>query len=311
VASWRSVFRLFGPEFIYREQFDYGHRELLIEYAGLPSQTILRGRIQHGWDPFMSEPVHPYRPAIIREGAQWVWTQSAVDRAQQLGLKRVVAIGAPWLYLLQADLGLPATQSRAGVLAVPGHYNEASTPAYHASFLGIAREAFPDAERIVFLLHGLDFMRSDIRSVYSRAGAIVDCAGWPAGVSPPRSPSADVGDRTKFLANIARLMSASELVATDSIGTHLLYASSLDLPVWLLRMRRDLLQAPSNASVPSPMWPSIRREFAWLDRHLGGFTGQEIEASFLSRLAKEHLGAANLRSPSELRDILQGTRLKT
>jgi hypothetical protein len=307
VASVRSFSRLLSPEFIYREQFDYGHREILLEYAGLPSSTVLRGRIQHGWDPFLSEPVRRYRPAIIREGAQWVWAQSAVERAQPLGLKRVVAVGAPWLYLLQADIGPPATQSRAGVLAVPGHYNEASTPAYHASFLGTARKAFPDAARIVFLLHGFDFMRSEIRSVYSRAGAIVDCAGWPAGVSLPRSPSADVGDRTRFLANIARLMSTSELVATDSIGTHILYASSLDLPVWLLPIRRELLQAPTKASAPSPMWASIGREFAWLDHHLGRFTGEEIDASVLSRLTHDHLGVANFRGPSELRSILQET----
>ncbi len=79
------------------ENEDYGNVQILREYCSVHSDKALRGRIQHGW-VFYDESANYYKNDYARS---YVWNSTAVNWAKSKGYSKFVAIGAPWLYLLE------------------------------------------------------------------------------------------------------------------------------------------------------------------------------------------------------------------
>jgi hypothetical protein len=79
------------------ENEDYGNAQILREYCSVNRNRKIRGRIQHGWI-FYDESANYYKNDYARS---FVWNSKAVDWSISKGYSRFVAIGAPWLYLLE------------------------------------------------------------------------------------------------------------------------------------------------------------------------------------------------------------------
>ncbi len=293
---------LLSAEFAFREQYAYGHREILCRVAGLPPDAVLLGRVQHGWDPFETEPARRFRPPLRAESWQWLWTNEAVQRASARGVRKVHAIGAPWLYLLQ-EYGEPKSDPAGGLLAMPGHYNELSSVTRHAQFATTIRELGWDGD-VTVALHGLDFMTRDIRDIYHRWGWHIESAGWPIIAGPPQRPSSTLGDRTQYLTNLLDFMTRSRTLVTDAMGTHVLYAGSVGMTV-LLRPGDLPSKGVRPAGGDTALLSSLQDERAWQDLHLGRFYRGEIPRPVLDGLVARFLGVDARRSRTELAQVLE------
>lgn len=232
----------FSNEYLFREQYAYGHREILLKAADLPPETQLYGRVQHGWDPLMTDPVGPFRPLFFKEAWQWVWTSSNEALGKERGVHKVKAIGAPWLYLLE-QLGIPlfkpSEHRKTGkYLLMPSHINEMSSTEFHSQQI-LRALSYASAENWTVMLHGLDFMTMAIRDLYTASGLFITTAGWPVVSQGGRHPSSSIGDRRKFLENIVKVMRDVELLLTDEVGTHILYATSLGIDVMIKPIAMD------------------------------------------------------------------------
>lgn len=293
---------MLSAEFAFREQFAYGHREILCRFANLPADAVLLGRVQHGWDPFETEPAGRFRPPLRVESSQWVWTNDAADRAYTRGVRRVHAIGAPWLYLLKG-FGHPKSDSAGGLLAMPGHYNELSSVPRHAQFANSISELGWPGD-VTVALHGLDFMTRGIRDVYACRGWLVESAGWPIIAGPPRQPSSTLGDRTRYLTNLLDFMTRSSTLITDAMGTHVLYAGTVGMTV-LLWPGDPPSWEDHQPSGTAALLSSLRDERAWQEKHLGRFYRDEIPQQVLDDLIARFLGVDATRSPADLARVLE------
>ncbi len=303
--GWRlkSAQALLSSEFVFREQYAYGHKEILCEYAGLPSDCVLLGRIQHGWDPFEQEPSRPFRPPLRRESWQWLWSDRSLRLASERGVKKVQAIGAPWLYLRAQTPDDPT--NRQGIIAMPGHRNEAASEELHDGFACTLLSEY-SGEPIVVVLHGLDFITKRIRDVYLDRGLALECAGWPVIPHTPRTPSSEIGDRVNFLPNLMSLMSGRQTLVTDSMGTHVLYAGSmkLDVVIWP-HPNEGASEGDNLRHRTGSLLRTLEMESRWRQRNLATFYCREIPTSVIQDLVERYLGTESFRSPSVLASMLR------
>ena len=86
----------------------YGHDMVLRAFAGLPAGTPLRAHIQHGWG--MGTGLSAPR-RLVSWLPRFVWSSRNIRRAADLGVGRVSAIGAPFLYLDEPTAVEPASRS--------------------------------------------------------------------------------------------------------------------------------------------------------------------------------------------------------
>lgn len=299
-------FSHFSHEYRFSEQYAYGHREILLEAAGLTPDTPIYGRVQHGWDPLLVDPTSTFRPFVLREAWQWVWTSENEALGRLRGVKKVKAIGAPWLYLLdQHDVSLfqPNPYREAGrLLLMPSHLNEMSSIDFHKLQIGQAL-SYASVDSWTVMLHGLDFMTKAIRDLYTDAGFFITTAGWPAINQGARSPSSSIGDRTKYLENIYQVMRNVEVLLTDDVGTHILYASSLGVDVLVKPISLDLM----FGSAPERVEEIVRqgRLFReWQEESSVYNSGSMITPDMAAEIAAGLLGLNSKLDPPQLRAAL-------
>lgn len=313
------------PENRYREQFLYGHREILIRYAELPESAVLTGYLQHGFDVLDLQASRPLRAANMAEAFQWVWMPSTEVHALRRGYKRVRAIGAPWLYLLRrrnngssfgiaphGNVSRRLSSDAQRLLFAPSHWDQFSSLDLHARMCARLREVTNPSDTVTVLLHGLDFLQMELRDVYEAAGFRTTCLGWPKD-SPRSFPvHSDIGDRVNFLTNLAELFERSDALIIEGMGSILFYASAVGLPVyWLGGPRIE----PSALRYASPNFCRIDRETDdWLAKLLRrcdvppqvpGLS--RIQPEPLENCARTVLGEEAIKTPEELRGVLRWT----
>lgn len=313
------------PENRYREQFLYGHREILIAYADLPDSAVLTGYLQHGFDVLGFQASQLSRAANMAEAFQWVWMPSTEVRARARGHKRVRAIGAPWLYLLHRrntgslfEIEPPTNDPRRlspdaqRLLFAPSHWDQFASVDLHSRMCERIREVVTPSDTVTVLLHGLDFLQMKTRDVYETAGFRTTCLGWPKD-SPRSFPVySDIGDRVNFLTNLAELLERSDALIVEGMGSLLFYASAVGLPVyWLGGPRID----PSALRGASANFRRIDQETDdWLVNLLKscGVSPRtqglrRIDPEPLQGFARTVLGQDAMMAPEELRGVLRWT----
>ena len=109
-------------------QFAYGHREILLKYAGLDSSLLLTGILQHGVGPaftIYSDWPTP-RVKFISRSPFWVYSRVAATELASIGAKKVQAIGSPWLYAKQSELmAIQHNVQNSIYLIFPRHFSDA------------------------------------------------------------------------------------------------------------------------------------------------------------------------------------------
>lgn len=311
------VRRSFTPAEWWLYQYAYGHREVLIAYAELPTNSYLKGDLQHGWSLGHHTRVQKTLTPFGREGFGWVWESEAAKLAVAAGCRRKIAIGSPWLYLLRMSGVSPAwtTQTKpraeAHVLFVPTHHYPGI--ALRRVHLDSARRLLSQFAglRVVVLLAMSDFLQEGVRRVYQDEGFVVTCAGNTG--YPYRFPVAayqDFGDRTRFLPNILELLRSTSLMVTNGMGSHVLYAGSLDVPVlvWPFTLEDQQRLPLGDGSVAGA---SEYRQILEYERVVLRICGDGfVNADLLLHEAASKLGADSLLPPEALRSALAWGSLK-
>lgn len=225
----------------YSEQFAYGHREVILDAAGYDRSCLILGRIPHGgWTRAETIPQEKWRDPALREMPQWMWNEAWVRSARQNGARKVVAIGAPWLYLLRLR-GRPtiwepnATRCvhpplAPRTLVLPVHSCEDNVIGFASASARLANMF--DPTRTTVCLAWQDFLSRRTREQFAMHGFRLECAGYRGTGHTPGSTS---GDRTVFLSNVLELIDDHDLVVSDAVTTGLIYAASIGKSVQVIR----------------------------------------------------------------------------
>ena len=224
----------------FREQFRFGHREVLLDYLGQDYSNLIFGFLQHGAHPHSNIGYWPYQELpknLTNFHSSFVWSQNAVFIAQSKGHRHVLAIGAPWLYLL-SNRGLltgtkkikrPTPKSGRELLLVPahgsGHYFANS---HYKDMVTRWRKKIGDVDASV-LLYYTEFCDPRIRQIWINAGFNIECSGMAWGAEH-RTVWTYNGGRPKFLSTTLNLLSNHEEVICLSPTTLAVYSISLGIP---------------------------------------------------------------------------------
>lgn len=242
----------------YQEQFAYGHREILLDYADLSRELIFKALIPHG--KITSHALDPIRPHFDlidgTEMLQLLWRDDACKEAFEVGVKRVSSIGAPFLYTL-ANLGQPIQKTKENIrdLSVkfnwktnnqedflksqnkiaylPMHSWEGDVHLHHVSKDSVLRRV--DPKRVIVCLGFLDFCDPSVRRVYEDCGWNLTCAG----IRDSMIPSSPAGGREKFLYELANIFSDVDVVVSNEFTTGLFYACALGKDVGVIHESKD------------------------------------------------------------------------
>ncbi len=235
LRSW-----VYPPEILLSEQFNFGHREILIAANKLQENTLFLASVQHGWDP---------GPAIgkriltrrMTQYSNLVWSKRIQEFLSRNGNYISTPIGAPWSHLLRAcgiNPYVPKTSSNDSslpthprVLYFPSHSSHGFLAIHqkNASFLN----SLTLGNKVKVCLFWSDFVNPKVRELHLREGYEITCAGY-RGSSGGEVPWSPLGGRILYLPSILEMIERAEIVVLDTIGTALWYAISLGKRIVLL-----------------------------------------------------------------------------
>jgi len=236
----RNLFSLDHREELYwffREQFRFGHREILLDYLEKTYDNLIVGFLQHGAMPTSNPGEWTIRrtPNSLRSYfPSFVWSATAAEQALKKGYSHVVAIGSPWLYLLELNGFLkPFSQAPVAsnlierdLLIVPhhgsGHYRYLET--YDQSVRNL-RESVSDREASV-LLYYTEFCDPRIREIWEKFNFKVLSNGMAWGPEN-RTVWSYNGGRPQFLNNTLQTILKFDEVICMAPTTFSIYSTSL------------------------------------------------------------------------------------
>ena len=310
----RDLFKLSERERLYwffREQFRFGHREILLDYLGMSYDNLIIGFLQHGFHGDASKP-WPYQTLPKNFSSfypTYVWNKVTEMDALNHGYSHVKAIGSPWLYLLQnivnssvEDFGI----EKRDVLVVPSH----GSGHYHAlkdySLLPtLFRKEIGDCDSSV-LLYYTEYCDPDIRLSWEKSGFKVLCNGMGWGPDT-RTLWSYNGGRPNFLRNAYRFLTSHDRVLCQSPTAFAVYSASLGVPTKICNS--DF--SPKTMGIVSA-GKGVQRLRDYENRvdqisltMLGSKFSTYVDLDYKQELSLNALGQAEVKSPETLRSILQ------
>ena len=267
-SSW-----IYPREILLAEQFNYGHREVLIATNDLPNSTLFLASIIHGWgledNPFG---IAKIRARNFQCYPIYAWSHRSANIIRNSTGCEVSVIGSPWSHLLQS-LGInseekvqaASTSHRVLYFAphsMPGGTSRHTDMALDAIFKKSA------TDEITVCLFWLDFIDPEIRKHYSKNKVKIECVGF-RGSSGFETPWTPIGGRVSFLPKLFELISSHDLIVVDSVSTPFWYALSLGknvmIPVenhevkwWGGEAPRAILDTPNSVILKS-ISPSLSK----------------------------------------------------
>lgn len=263
----------------------YGHSAVFARYCGIKRLRHVAGLIQHGWT--VSSPVTaqfgdfadwgPSRRRLSWTSTSRAWSPDDQGNFFADGTPMLTAIGAPYLYLLDAakDHGrVPARGDRALVLPLHGTAL-LKIDGDHGAYARMVREI---DGRATVCLHNDDLHDPDVLSAWQSAGHEVISAG------DRRDP--------KFIGRILWMMSEAKKVVSNRLSTSIMYAaaSGADVALYGPDFRLGHNAAADPGLVMRDFWPE--------------FYDQSTPQDVLAKLAENELGRGDMRSPEELSQLL-------
>ncbi|WP_182111749.1 MULTISPECIES: hypothetical protein [unclassified Actinotalea] len=262
----------------------YGHSSAFARYVGLDRPRHVRGLVQHGWTPASPVTTH-FRdfptigaPGGPQDRSLFVWSHASRAWSPDRETRRTVAIGAPWLYLVAstgADAAAGDAGRRSGTVIMPVH--GIPTQRLHGDHAAIAQEWARTVGPSTVCLYHLEADDPHVVAAYRSAG----------------HRCVTLGQRTDpaFLSRLHTLLTSAERVVSNRLSTPLVYAAGLGIDTLVHgdAMRLDGEQRTAVEAVAST-WPEFHDPSASLEDR--------------RRVAAAELGAASIREPAELREIL-------
>ena len=266
----------------------YGNRRIFCEYAGVDSNSLIFGRIQHGW---VSSNIQ--RTLIKNDLVEtFVWSQESRNHCATLGLKRVTPIGSPWLYMLEITrrLGWPISKSNSSERKIDelwiygAHSTKIKTwnlDSQLLDFLDAANNS--DGKTIYVMLFYVDFFLAEeyVKSNYPNLKVFTSLGGRL------QSSSAD-----SHLFNLFWILNNSKTVVLDVPTTALLYAITMGCSIsW-----------HKNKNYDSVLRDCVKRHDSNLISLLT-ITGETTQT--IVEIANHELGLESLKSPEEIRALFR------
>jgi hypothetical protein len=312
----RNLFDLSERERLYwffREQFRFGHREILLDYLGMSYDNLIVGFLQHGFHGAQLAPWQT-QPKTLREFYPvFVWNSHTEQVARSQGFTHVNAIGAPWLYLLkQKGVSLlnqgreiSGSQFKRDFLIAPshgsGHFHAtekySDLPKHYRELIGKA-----DAS---VLLYYTEFCDSNIRKAWEESGFKIYCNGMAWGAEN-RTLWTYNGGRPGFLHHTLETLSFHSNVICQYPTTLAHYSTSLGIPTKISRAE----ETPRTLGIVSEGKGVERhRYYEGIADELGVATlGNDFDilnfSEEKSELAMQSLGIESLKSIEQLKSLL-------
>ena len=236
LGSW-----FYPPEIQLGEQFNYGHREVLLAANELDPTALIRARIPHGWGQGISEEESPYiRDKLFRQIPILSWSTRGSQDLRGKGHSKVHTVGSPWAHLLKAAGVNPrnhfaqtlkhTNQKTNSLLFFPSHSIPGGA-AFHTTEVDKLAE-IANVKQVTICLFWLDYINPLIRKYYEHFGYQITCAGYKgsAGFDTPWAP---IGGRVLFLPTLLDLFESHDVVAFDLVSTSFWYAVSMNKNILL------------------------------------------------------------------------------
>lgn len=263
----------------------YGHSDLLGAFAGRSGcRPAIFGMLQHGWNAGTGfAPDDP--PVYVRSRIPaFVWNERNLTCAQAAGYGNAVAIGAPFLYLVEMEVDLMGAGAAVRPsIAYPFHgwEQEAASGGTHDAFAAELAEREPSGSTVC--LYWLDYGDQQTRAAYKRRGLRVVCHGHR---HDPR-----------FLRRQLRELRSHRRLVTNRISTALWYGAYLGMEVELYGPQMGFAASADEIAdayaAERLLWPEL-------------FEGP-VPSDRAGRLGARELGADYVRHPAELRELLGWT----
>lgn len=229
---------LSGPIVEFSEQFLYGHREILVSYAGLPDNSLIKGSLEHGWA------IQSGRGIRKISGRRYIylsWSQSRIDWSGVTD-HTTIPIGAPFVYAWekvrnQVELHNPENSRK--ILFFPVHGNEYFQQNVESQ-IALFKGRF-DPTNSTVCLYWAEFINPEIYRAYKSHGFGIVCLGFSGqmehtglGYSARRLAGSQMGGRPNFIPRFIALVANYEQIVFGGIGTALIYSSYMNKKVSLL-----------------------------------------------------------------------------
>ena len=306
-------------DYYVREQFAYGHREILLEYMGLTKEYIFDVRLHHGNSlPNVLDPVEPMydrRGKVVR---QIYWRDDVNRLSNHTKGIEVISVGSPLLYLLSnqgstldqiskrlTDLSEVISKSEPlqtslsdlsgnKILFFPMHSWEGDV-LDHSAFAEEVSEIFPMADTTICLGY-FDFCDPITRQSYLDFGFEVVCVGMRDS-SVENSPA---GGREYFLQHLTELILKHDLVFANQFTTGLLYANALGKRAEVIgnQIFNTIFSSHKSPRNYETQISEFESSYEWMYGNI--HDSKEIRAKL-----NVSLGMRSFRSPNELMDILK------
>ena len=300
---------------MFREQFAYGHREILLKYVGLDFSTQLLGTLQHGvlGNTYVENFKSP-RYLSGRKSVYWVYSKALEKIGRSQGNDNVIAIGAPWLYLRDSTKDrLAVNLSAESYLVMPSH-SQSTYVATSTVFQKKQRaKSFRDivgSKNATVCLHAIDFCDHETVEAYLDQGFNVICAG-----SSSQYPAwSDAANRIRTLHKLMTLMMSHTHLLTDDYGSHIFYGIDIGMQIGIfpeirkylvtkdISERKNYLVTKDNVERNNLVDESLAfsNDLVWLGKHFKDSLNQFTDSHKYQEIANEILGRDAVMSPLEL-----------
>jgi hypothetical protein len=300
----------------FREQFRFGHREILLDYLDIDYSHLIEGFLQHGVHPHSEVGYWPYQQLSKNFStfySSFVWSHKAQLSAQKNGHHHVSAIGAPWLYLLSSMgyfsegvvYNIPSTNSARDILIVPAHGSgHTFANSHYAEMVDKVRNRIGDVDASV-LLYYTEFSDPMVRREWSRRGFALECSGFAWGAEH-RTLWTYNGGRPRFLHNTLSVLLKHREVICTSPTTLATYSTSLGIPTSILvDPEISLVMGIVNEGKGTDRLRKYNLKISELSKHLLGenFAERELTKEKI-KLSLAYLGVESFHTRDELFKVL-------
>ncbi len=305
---------LSGPIVGFSEQFLYGHREILIDYAGLEPNCMIKGSIEHGWA------LDSGRGIRKLTGGRYLYLSWSAARVARSGVNEntTVAVGAPFIYAydrVQAQIKEFFQENAldgSKVLFFPVHGNEFSQQ-NPESQIALFKEKY-DPKNATACLYWVEYINPVVYNLYKEAGFNIVCSGFSGqmehtglGYSARRLAGSPIGGRPNFILNTIAMLASHSKIVFGGLGTGLFYAAYMRKDIEMLHkyLTTTFLDMDSEYGTSFEAHPLEARYVQFVADYMGcKFEDIDYNSRKFHELADQELGASSKMTQEELKGIL-------
>jgi hypothetical protein len=305
---------LSGPIVEFSEQFLYGHREILVNYAGLDPKAMIKGSIEHGWALDSGKGIRKF---LTGRYLYLSWSEQRIRRSN-IDDPMTLAIGAPFIYAhscvqeqIEEYRNLKKDRMKE-TLFFPVHGTEFSQQNAESQ-VELFRE-FYDPQLSTVCLYWIEYVNPQIYGYYKKAGFNILCAGFSGqmehtglGYSARKLAGSPIGGRPNFLLNTIAIFSNFDNIVFGGVGTGLFYAAYMKKNITLLHKYLKSSYLDMDYEWGNSFENNIdeMRYVNYIAEQLGcSFSDIDYNSEKFHQLAEVELGTSSRKSPEALREIL-------